>query len=437
MSPRNRVRGHASSEPYFAAAPALAAAAPTPDKHRDPKDPKPKKTTAVTVTATTTLPTTTTTTTVVPTSTGDISSVAPPVSVPSGSSRNRSESSSDSNRTGLIAGVVAGVIVLVMLVAGLMFRAKRRRQRSEREAELYQQRTMMQKCSEGSSTIGYGDDSDQPLRLQQYNEYRLQQMGKQPAWFGKKSPLEYYSQVPPLEELRRQEQYRPSPLTQELSYESTSSSSHQGSSSSSGPSAQQGAMAVRSLAPSNTNTLPSGELIALGPAGTQHQQHYQPSRISTHGLQRPQSQTVSTPIIPSSSTSNNNNSLSPFQKSPLSAGYSGTSSKQPANNASNLYSYTPPPPSAEPFKLISLSTLPPPGFYDLLDSDFLKNGMLREDGDLSPTSPSGSTPRPPPVPKSTRPNSAASTPLTSMEMRSEASAPDVPSLPNLPSFPPL
>ncbi|KAK3821377.1 MAG: hypothetical protein J3Q66DRAFT_333181 [Benniella sp.] len=425
MSPRNRVRGHASSESYFAAAPALAAV-PTVVKK---KDPKPKKTTAVTTPATTTLPTTTTTT-VVPTSIRDISSVAPPVSVPSGASKNRSESSSDSNRTGLIAGVVAGVIVLVILVAGLMFRAKRRRQRSEREAELYQQRTIMQKCSEGSSTIGYGDDSDQPLRLQQYNEYRLQQMGKQPAWFGKKSPLEYYSQVPPLEELRRQEQHRPSPLTQELSYESSSSSSHQGSSSSSGPSAQQGAMAVRSLAPKNTD-----------PAGIQYQQHYQSSRISTHGLQRPQSQTVSTSIIPSPSTSNNNNnnnnSLSPFNSSPMSAGYSGTSSKQPANNASNLYSYTPPPPSSEPFKLISLSTLPPPGFYDLLDSDFLRSGKLREDGDLSPTSPSGSTPRPPPVPKSTRPISATSTPLTSMEMKPEASAPDVPSLPNLPSFPPL
>ncbi|KAF9202631.1 hypothetical protein BGZ59_002071, partial [Podila verticillata] len=102
---------------------------------------------------------------------------------------------------GLIVGIAAGAVVVVLVIGGLVMRSRRRRNRAARDAEAYQQRAMMNRYSErnGSSinSSGYGmDGSGSTATLNRV-------MGKQPDWFGQKSPLEYYRQVPPLTELRK------------------------------------------------------------------------------------------------------------------------------------------------------------------------------------------------------------------------------------------
>ncbi|KAG0360207.1 hypothetical protein BC939DRAFT_103904 [Gamsiella multidivaricata] len=484
-----------------------AAAAPS---TQEPTKPKPTATKAPTLTHTALVPTTainTTKTTVqttgilttpiIPTSTqSEVNSS--PSTVPSAGSSNElnpAQTPSNTNHTGLIAGVAAGAFVLLVLFAGLLFRARRKRvreAREAREAEKYQQRTMMLKSSEGSSAMGYGDDSDFPLQQHQHQEQQQQRyqehlgllMSKQPEWFAKKSPLEYYIQVPPLEELRRlqqeaqqekqqeqaqtreqQQQQRPYPLTQELSNTSSNgSSSSNGSASSSNPFAQNGAsFAARSLTPSKADPSHTGELIALGPTnignnfsmpsmirpGYNHQQYQRP-RISTQGLRRPSSPVVS----PSSSLSPTvNNPVSPYRTiSPSTTVYSAISptvvspmvvsptlpsqGSRPLKN-SDLYSYTPPPPSTGPFTPTSPSSAPSPGFYDLLDdSEMLGRGDSKASSAsmVSPVAVKARTTSatPPPIPRATRPISVASASsfkLTWMDMKADASAPAVPTVP--------
>ncbi|KAG0254447.1 hypothetical protein BG011_005772 [Mortierella polycephala] len=218
---------------------------------------------------------------------------------------------------GLIAGIVGGVVVLVVLIAGLLFRVKRKRGREVREAELYQQQSMMNKYSEGSSAVGYGDGSRLSLQQQQVYHISHRQQSQQPEWFAKKSALEYYSQVPPMDELRRQkmeqheqkeqqqQQYerwqlqRPGPFSQ-------GSNNMTYTSSSSNPFTQHGVpIAAGSLSGSNSSAekTPKGESIPLTPtvhsdhpltsprlladlqsAAPYKQHQYQQPRISTHGF---------------------------------------------------------------------------------------------------------------------------------------------------------
>lgn len=144
--------------------------------------------------------------------------------------------------TGAIVGIVAGVVVVLALIAGLLFRNKRNKRRGEEvhKAELYQQQRMMNdnssvlasgrvphhqrfNSSSGLATAavvtagagsrnggsvgvgkrGMGGKGDRESLSEDYRQQQEQYHQQQPDWFAKKSPLEYYSQVPPVEQLVR------------------------------------------------------------------------------------------------------------------------------------------------------------------------------------------------------------------------------------------
>ncbi|KAF9997229.1 hypothetical protein BGZ80_002154 [Entomortierella chlamydospora] len=432
-----------------------------------------KTTTKAATKTTTKAPTSTITSTVLPTSTA-LNSTTIATTLVTTSTQNQSIYTSPSNavssqevegpvsnksHTGLIAGIVAGVIILVFLIAGFFFRAKRRRDQESREVEQYQRRMMMHKYSEGSSSIGHGgDESDLQLHRNFYGQQTL--MSKQPDWFIKKSPLEYYKQTPTLEELERQKQQqleeqlkhhrqqeedrqqqsRPHPLKHEVSDASNTSNSNSSySTSSSTALAQKGAsMAARSLSPSNTNYSPAGEAIALSPTNTHsYQKHqFQHPRISTQGLHRPSSP-VTSPFS-GSTAKNTYTSSSPMSPHSLSSStlastptYQGLSPPLTQFSIDGLRNYTPPPPISGPFSPVSPSSLPSTGFYDLLD--------LGEDQQTNHSNNNSraveSTVSPPPIPRSTRPISVASASSVKFLSTESQPIPDVPALPQAASLP--
>ncbi|KAF9201991.1 hypothetical protein BGZ59_002404, partial [Podila verticillata] len=162
-------------------------------------------------------PTSTSTTVATPTpnttSSTTTTSTLPLVTQPS-----KSGSDGKSN-TGLIAGAVAGALAVILIAAGLVFLRRRKRINQElKEAELYQQQRVMRQNDDdnnGSSTVyGFGglgrargDDVERGN-----NEYLLKQTGanvqRQPSWWSRKKPHEYYQQVPPRDYLQRTKQQR-------------------------------------------------------------------------------------------------------------------------------------------------------------------------------------------------------------------------------------
>ncbi|KAF9575794.1 hypothetical protein EC968_001581 [Mortierella alpina] len=476
----------APAAPVSALAPAPAPAPTTKPKPKPPPQPQPSTSTVESITS------------IVPVSTASVIVTAPPTDVssgltgstppPSAGSEVGTPQPSQSSHTGLIAGIAAGVLVLVVLIAGLLFRTRKRRRKEAWEAEQYQRGGAMNKFSRGngSSTLGYGDGSDLALhqQLPHYQQDILrQQASKQPAWFAQKSPLDYYKQVPPLAELKRQQhgpmeqqaqqqqqvqKQRPYPLTHEPSSAGSTSSN----SSSSGPlSLQEASVAARTLTPvGSEERAPEGESIALSPTSTvspsvapqlvtslqpYRQQQYQQPRISTHALRRPSHPNMTSPISPASaSASSNSNPFSPHPnfESPITP-HSPTQSGLISSNT--LHAYTPPPPSA-PVTPVSPPTQPSPGFYDfLLDDEDEKPekkagvqlGSPKARSPRNATSNSSSPSRrggdspgatsPPPIPRATRPmsvSSISSLKLTSREHKVDASAPEVPAVPALPSL---
>ncbi|KAF9431186.1 hypothetical protein BGZ76_000519 [Entomortierella beljakovae] len=393
----------------------------------------------------------------------------------------QSPSSSNTN-IGIIAGVSAGILVILALMLGFFVKSKRRRNREAREAELYQQRKIMNKFSDGSSSFGYDDGSDLPLKAEgQYYSRQQSILNKQPEWFAKKSPLEYYKQVPSLQELKQQKEQqqqqqqqrteeqkrqdsqsnlRPYPLKYGLSDMSDSSyNSGSFSTSSSTTFAQsEASYAAKSLSLSketyNDNDLVT---IALNPTNTgnglpqpspaQPKQQYQNSqyqqpRINTQGLHRPSYNahpSFSGPGARSGTPTQLYQSPSPVTPYSMSSTiasptptYQGILSPSHQLTSSELHGYTPPPPSAGPFSPVSPSV----GFYDLLDDDAQGDSGRTSSPFDSPRDPkvsrSGTPVSPPPVPKSTRPMSVASTSslrLYPADSDSEDSIPAVPALP--------
>ncbi|KAG0056317.1 hypothetical protein BGZ83_005685 [Gryganskiella cystojenkinii] len=397
-----------------------------------PKPPKPPVTHSSTTEIATTIATTTANSTVTASTistmdpaTTSLSSTSISPSIPSsGSETDGGGASSSKGNTAMIAGIAAGGLVLVLIIAGFLFKVRRKRSREAREAEeaeRYQRRSMMQKYSEGSSSYGYGDDAPLTPRLnsrtysnqQQQERERFhsnRQLQQQPEWFAKKSPLEYQSQVPPLEVLKQQKeqsqpqyqqqrpreqqqvqdqsqnQQRPYPLTQSHSTGSSLSNSSLNAALTTPTILQQSAHAARSLTTttggnssgSNNHSngmiggppAPRGEFIPLvqAPSPTAaatgamrpYQQHqYQQPRISTQNLGRPSSPAFSSTMSPTSSQSPNG-LISPGRNlSPTSSSGSSGVTRTPSIMSNVLQTYTPPP--------ISPSTKPPPGFYDFLE----------------------------------------------------------------------
>ncbi|KAF9202923.1 hypothetical protein BGZ49_006959 [Haplosporangium sp. Z 27] len=381
--------------------------------------------------STITLTTTATTTTAQIASTTDTNTVASQLS-------GSTDIASNKSHVGLIAGVAAGVIILLVLIAGILFRAKRRRGREARDAELYQQRTMMNKYSDGSAFNGYSHENSSQAESQQNIL-----LSRQPEWFSKKSPLEYYKQVPPLAELKQlkqqqleeqqqqqesgKQQIRPLSLKHGASDASTStyySSSY--SVSSSATFAQKGAaMAAKILTPDSTDSTANGQDIALNNTYTYQKNKFQHPRIMTQGLHQSSSLYSGSATKSPSSLSSTIGYIPSYQDTP------SPPTQLPANS---LHVYTPPPPTSAPFSPVSSHSIPSTGFYDMLDVDedqrsitTTKTFNLQDDD--SPLSP-------PPVPRATRPISVASASsfkIMSTNAQSEDSIPAVPALPQVPS----
>ncbi|KAF9580665.1 hypothetical protein BGW38_002600 [Lunasporangiospora selenospora] len=290
---------------------------------------------------------------------------------------------------------------------------------------------MGRKYIQPASPYGLGDGSDVALHQQQqvYHSSRQISSSKQPGWWvDDKSPLEYYRQVPPREELKRfilqedqggakkeDQSSALSPLKQmdgsgnisNLSLDSTVSQTKTHTAPNSMVAAK--SFALGSKESSREPSEYPGDMIALSPTSmaTKHvlpehlpssqpplfmptistqlyQQHqYQQPRISTHGLRRP---SASSPIqspnsitSPSSSVTLFSNSMMPFPpKTSSNTPVSPVTSTPPSDKA--LYSYRPPPPSGmsslgpiaplsptldQPQPGQKLSE-PSPGFYDFL-----------------------------------------------------------------------
>ncbi|GJJ75216.1 hypothetical protein EMPS_07574 [Entomortierella parvispora] len=463
---------------HIAAAPAPAPAPPASTVKPPPKTTVPKpKTTAPKPPAIPPTSAITSNTPIAATTTNVATSIVAPVDTTTSSiapisstgSESNGGASKSTNNTGMIAGIVAaGVVVLLLVGAGFVFRAKRRRGREASEIERYHQRSMMQKSSEGSSTYGYNDEGgeaplhqprENKIHEQRYLSNRQVLLNQQPEWFAKKSPLEYQSQVPPLEVLKQQNgqhpelgqghqrQQRP-PLTKQLSSTDSSNSNSSLNPALSTPSTlQPSSQAARSLTTSSnrpgSGTGPMGEFIPLVASSAAvvttarpYQQHqYQQPRINTQNLRRsdspgasamsPTSQSPNGPVSPSRTLSPVGSSLST-----ASSGYKRSASASAMSNV--LQSYTPPPP-------ISPSSKPSPGFYDfLLDEEEPPKAKASSSARPSGSFAEGQTPMiPPPIPRATRPASGAS--MSSLkppkvELKPDASAPEVPALPSFPSI---
>ncbi|KAG0204794.1 hypothetical protein BGX33_008276 [Mortierella sp. NVP41] len=219
---------------------------PKPDPKPTPNPPPP--TTPTTTNPTVTLPTTTDGAPVDPTVTTPSVDPSATSHIPSGNSSGADPSTSNGSTSGpgigAIIGIVAGVVVVLALVAGLMVRNRRKKRRGEEvyKAELYQQQRMMHDnqssvlvsgrvpptpatanrigttgigatatAAAAATATGAGSRSKRAMNSSENDreslaeDYRQQQeehyQQQQPDWFAKKSPLEYYRQVPPIEQL--------------------------------------------------------------------------------------------------------------------------------------------------------------------------------------------------------------------------------------------
>ncbi|KAF9898298.1 hypothetical protein BX616_004233 [Lobosporangium transversale] len=478
------------TEGYPGSHPVAAVPAPAPSRKPRPKPP-------IVVTTTHTAPVMTSTLT---TSIDNLTSSIDPVQtslttditvVPSNESESSSGSISNPKSTtnvALIAGIATGAVALLILIAGLLFRAKRKREQEARDTELYQQLSMMRKYSESPIPHGFanndGTESNVALFQQQqrhYPPFLQQRLAKQPAWFAKKSPLEYHSQVPPLGQLEQQDQeHRQLQQHQQQKQEigSTTHSPKSTASSSDAFTQQEAVMAPKNVTSSNTKP-PIEKAITPYPASTSvlpssppvpetyHQQDYRQPRTSTQIHRQPSSPSGSRSPLSSkridinnnNNNNNNNNStnnyhnVSPYRVHPTVSSsivspspviYQGapstttTADTYPVNN--NFQDYMPPPPlTGQQDQSRPSPSQPPAGFYDLLnDSSLLEGTGTNKPVVSTPLTETTSTTAtiPPPVPKATRPASVAS--RSSFMMASEnvlldPSASDIPAVPPLPS----
>ncbi|KAF9545504.1 hypothetical protein EC957_010920 [Mortierella hygrophila] len=226
-----------------------AAAAPVPETTKPKATTKPAATTTAkpktTVVPPVVPPVVTTTITTPPpvvehTTTATTTTIEPTTTVVPGNSNADPSSATSGPGTGVIVGIVAGVAVVLALIVGLVVRNKRMKRRGEEvyKAELYQQQRMMSDNNSsflasgrvpqdhrftssglgaastaagsrngGSVGVGKrgmgGKSGDRESLSEDYRQQQEQYFQQQPEWFAKKSPLEYYSQVPPIEHLLR------------------------------------------------------------------------------------------------------------------------------------------------------------------------------------------------------------------------------------------
>ncbi|KAF9281271.1 hypothetical protein BGZ68_006740 [Mortierella alpina] len=332
--------------------------------------------------------------------------------------------------TGLIVGVTLGVIAAIALVALLLFRRRRNQRRGAevREAELYQQQRMMRVSGSmmaRGDTIGRGQhrrggsslhglmsggrtkvsgevDSENAAGYHGQNS----QHHDQPEWFGKKKPLEYYRQVPPVEELiKNMGRWDWSSTRSDLGHPgqdtaTTEAVAARSLMSSAGPEGRGGRESIP-LHATTPNAIDAhrnnNQHSAMHPVQAQHQ------LLSRHG--QPGSH---------QEFSSQNNRLSPIRPiSPMGSVYSATSDANGQRPISAVYPrpssnpspyYRPPPPTIpeRPETQAPTFSSPSPGFYDFIPLE--SDQLLLEDG--SPAT-NGSSATPPPIPRATRPTSTS------------------------------
>ncbi|KAG0082519.1 hypothetical protein BGZ93_002405, partial [Podila epicladia] len=182
---------------------------PKPKPKPTDKPPKPKPTTAPSPV----VPPPTTTGTTVSTTTTTLSSTTSTLPLDTQTSKSGSDGKSN---TGLIAGAVAGTLAVILIAAGIVFLRKRKRTNQElKEAELYQQQRVMRQNDDNnrsSAVYGFGGHHRGGEDVERgNNEYLLKhtvKVQRQPSWWSRKKPLEYYQQVPPRDHLQRTRQQR-------------------------------------------------------------------------------------------------------------------------------------------------------------------------------------------------------------------------------------
>ncbi|CAO3573858.1 unnamed protein product [Mortierella alpina] len=350
--------------------------------------------------------------------------------------------------TGLIVGVTLGVVAVIALVGLLLFRRRRNQRRGAevREAELYQQQRMMrvsgsmmargdthgrgQHRRAGSSLHGLmsggrtkvsGEAADGEGGSREnaagYHGQNSQHHG-QPDWFAKKKPLEYYRQVPPIEELiknmgRRDWSSTRSDLGQMApDAGTTEATAARGRlSSAARPEGRAGGGGGESIPLHATITPNAMEAhrdnhpstsSAMHPVQAQQQQEQQ----QQYSLQTRHDQ----PRSHQQEFSSQNNRLSPIRPiSPMGSVYysrpiSAVYSRPSPDDASPYYRPPPPPPAIpeRPDTQTPRGSSPSPGFYDFIPLE--SDQLLLEDNARVTNNPSSSA-SPPPIPRATRPTS--------------------------------
>ncbi|KAF9572461.1 hypothetical protein EC968_009847 [Mortierella alpina] len=379
---------------------------------------------------TTALPTTPSVPTPVPktkvTTTVHTSATAIPSAGPDGDGVSSEPSGTN---TGLIVGVTLGVVAAIALLGVLLFRRRRSQLRGAevREAELYQQQRMMRVSGSmmaRGDTVGRGQhrrvgSSLHGLMLSGRTKVSGESDGEatgyhgqnsqhrdQPDWFARKKPLEYYRQVPPIEELIKNMGRRDwSSTRSDLGHTGQDATTTEAVAaarslmSSAGPAGRDGQESI----PLHATPLHAIEAhrnnhqySAMHPVQAQHQP------LSRHDQPRSHQE-----------SSSQNNRLSPIRPiSPMGSVYTAGSDSRPisavnprpsSNNGSPYYRPPPPTiPERPEFQGPTFSS-PSPGFYDFipLESDQL---LLGEES-AATTNPSSLAP--PPIPRATRPTSTS------------------------------
>ncbi|KAG0001659.1 hypothetical protein BGZ80_009744 [Entomortierella chlamydospora] len=384
-----------------------------------------------TSTTTTSVSTTTTTTTTTATSTTTITtttSASPSTTISSSGStiNNENNSFDSSNTTGIIIGVVLGAAVVVLAAVGLLLKQRRRNKRQREESP--KQRTIGNNTNGqlalgggrspdhnyshrrvGSSYLGDlpavstekekekedGETNNEHLTQQQEEHEQIKQ--HQPDWWSKKSPLEYFQQVPPMEEL-----YRKIDRTESTQHELQSN----------------GEQPIRAAGVTSGSEQTPVEIVVNSREGTPSQRADRTKRMAIHENVQQPSQLYPLPSQRQrrrmqSQPQKSQSPVRPF--SPIESDFSNhlkTSDEPrerkfvpctyypppPVNISTNPYYRPPPPanfsaPSPGPFERRQEPTAQPSeGFYDSLEDEQF------ETQDIPSTSSS-----PPPIPKATRP----------------------------------
>ncbi|KAF9936601.1 hypothetical protein BGZ67_002191 [Mortierella alpina] len=389
-------------------------------------DPLPGKTTALPATPSAPTPVPKTKVTTVHTSTTAIPG--------SGSDGDGVSSEPSGTNTGLIVGVTLGVVAVIALLGVLLFRRRRRNQlRGDevREAELYQQQRMMRVSgsmmargdthgrsqhrrggsslhglmSGGRTKVSGETDGEGGNRENSFGYHgQNSQHHDQPDWFAKKKPLEYYRQVPPIEELIKNMGRRDwSSTRSDLGYPghdaaagSTEIVAARSLMSSAGPEGRGG----RESIPLRDATTPKNAMEA-------HRNYHPRSAMRPIQAQQHQQQHQH-----QEQSSSQNNRLSPIRPiSPMGSVYtSGPDSRpvstlnpRPSPNTSPYYRPPPPPIPERPETQTPTFSSPSPGFYDFIPLE--SDQLLLEDH--SPAATHSSSAAPPPIPRATRPTSTS------------------------------